>query len=118
MVKTAMTGATKSSSASTAENDDSNTTTPQPLLQQSEYNQDSSSLQLTVHKLNGKNYLEWAQCVKLVIDGKGKLGHLTGEVTKPAAGDPSLPTWRSANSMVIAWLINSIGRSQLTIMNC
>jgi len=57
MVKTAMTGATKSSSASTAEDDDSNTTTPQPLLQQSEYNQDSSSLQLTVHKLNGKNYL-------------------------------------------------------------
>ncbi|XP_024038874.1 uncharacterized protein LOC127898956 [Citrus sinensis] len=108
MVKTAMTGATKSSSASTAENDDSNTTTPQPLLQQSEYNQDSSSLQLTVHKLNGKNYLEWAQCVKLVIDGKGKLGHLTGEVTKPAAGDPSLPTWRSANSMVIVWLINSM----------
>ncbi|KAH9722152.1 retrovirus-related pol polyprotein from transposon RE1 [Citrus sinensis] len=37
--------------------------------------------------------------VKLVIDVKGKLGHLTGEVTKPAAGDPSLPTWRSANSM-------------------
>ena len=79
MVKTAMTGATKSSSASTAENDDSNTTTPQPLLQPSEYNQNSSSLQLTVHKLNGKNYLEWAQCVKLVIDGKGKLGHLTSE---------------------------------------
>ncbi|KAH9698654.1 retrovirus-related pol polyprotein from transposon RE1 [Citrus sinensis] len=28
------------------------------------------SLQLTVHKLNGSNYLEWAQFVKLVIDGR------------------------------------------------
>ena len=47
----------------------------------------SNSFHLTIHKLNGKNYVEWAQSVKLVIDGKGKLGHLTGEVTKPAVGD-------------------------------
>lgn len=39
----------------------------------------NNSLQLTAQKLNGKNYLEWAQTVKLVIDGKEKLGHLTGE---------------------------------------
>lgn len=42
----------------------------------------NNSLQLTDHKLNGRNYLEWAQTVKLVIDGKGKLGHLTGEIKK------------------------------------
>ncbi|KAK3005837.1 hypothetical protein RJ639_015816 [Escallonia herrerae] len=35
------------------------------------------SFQLTSHKLTGKNYLEWAQSVKLAIDGRGKLGHLT-----------------------------------------
>lgn len=39
-----------------------------------------SSLQITIHKLNGKNYLEWSQSVRLVIDGKGKLGCLNGEV--------------------------------------
>ncbi|RVW73450.1 hypothetical protein CK203_052984 [Vitis vinifera] len=79
----------------------------------------SNSLQLTVNKLNGKNYLERAQTVKLVIDGKGKLGYLTSEVKKPANNDLRLKSWRSENSMVIAWLINlmesSIGKSFLFI---
>jgi hypothetical protein len=46
--------------------------------------------------------------VKLAIDGRGKLNHLNGEVSKPAAGDSNLKTWRSENSFVIAWLINSM----------
>ena len=33
---------------------------------------DNSPLHLTVEKLNGKNYREWAQAIKLVIDGKWK----------------------------------------------
>lgn len=37
-----------------------------------------SSVQLIIHKLNGKFFLEWAQSIKLVIDGKGRLGYLTG----------------------------------------
>lgn len=32
------------------------------------------NLHLTVHKLNGKNYLKWAQFVKLAMEGKGKPG--------------------------------------------
>lgn len=67
-----------------------------------------NSLQLTAHKLNGKNYLEWAQTVRLVIDGRGKLGHLTGEIAKPEEKDASFKAWRSENSMVIAWLVNSM----------
>ncbi|KAK3017341.1 hypothetical protein RJ639_007522 [Escallonia herrerae] len=66
------------------------------------------SFQLTSHKLTGKNYLEWAQSVKLAIDGRGKLGHLTRDVRQPATGDPSLSVWRSENSLIIAWLINSM----------
>ena len=54
-----------------------------------------NSLQLTLHKLNGKNYLEWAQMVKLVIDEKGKLGHLIGEVKKPENNNSRLKNWRS-----------------------
>ena len=67
-----------------------------------------SSLQITIHKLNGKNYLEWSQSVKLAIDGRGKLGYLTGEVKKPEATDPSFKVWRSENSLVTAWLFNSM----------
>ncbi|KAL3528207.1 hypothetical protein ACH5RR_012863 [Cinchona calisaya] len=37
------------------------------------------SFQLSSHKLDGRNNLEWPQSVKLVIDGREKLGHLTGK---------------------------------------
>ena len=67
-----------------------------------------SSFQLTRHKLNGHNFLEWAQSMKLAIDGRGKLGYLTGERERPANGDPRLATWNFENSLVIAWLINSM----------
>ena len=59
-------------------------------------------VQLNVHKLNGKNHLEWAKSIKLVIDGKGKFGHLNGKTTKLVDNDPMLKTWRSENSLVIA----------------
>jgi len=46
--------------------------------------------------------------VKLAIDGRSKLSHLNGEVSKLAADDLNLKTWRSNNSLLIAWLIKSI----------
>lgn len=67
-----------------------------------------NSLQLTIHGLNGKNYMEWAQSVRLIMDGKGKFGHLTGDVTQPAQDDPALKSWRSENALILAWLINSM----------
>lgn len=73
--------------------------------------------QLTSHRLNGKNYLERTQSVKLVIDRHGKLRNLIGETKKPEVGDPKMNSWRLENSLVIAWLINSmepvIGKSYI-----
>ena len=69
---------------------------------------DSTPLQLTVQKLNGRNYLEWAQSIRLMIEGRGRIGHLTGEIKKPADQDPKLAQWKSENSLVIAWLVNSM----------
>lgn len=43
---------------------------------------DSTFLQLTMKKLNGRNFRECAQSVKLVSDGKRKIGYLTGETKK------------------------------------
>lgn len=70
---------------------------------------DNSSFQLTVEKLNGKNFREWAQSIKLVIDGKGKLGYVAGDTKMPASTEIDLlQRWRSKNSMVSAWLVNSM----------
>ncbi|KAJ9673002.1 hypothetical protein PVL29_026326 [Vitis rotundifolia] len=70
---------------------------------------DNSPLHLTVEKLNDKNYREWAQAIKLVIDGKGKLGFLTGETRRsPPIDVAASQKWRSENSFITSCLINSM----------
>ncbi|KZV15766.1 hypothetical protein F511_32247 [Dorcoceras hygrometricum] len=46
----------------------------------------------------------WARSIKLVIEGKGRLGYLTGDTREPERGDPKWSSWKSENSMVMAWL--------------
>ncbi|WJX90277.1 hypothetical protein P8452_72190 [Trifolium repens] len=67
-----------------------------------------SSLKIDIPKMNGNNYNEWAQTVRLVLDGKGKLGFLTGAVAEPAEGDPLYKQWKSENSLIIAWLVSTM----------
>ena len=96
-----------------------NPTIPPTPVSANYYSQ-SLALYLTVTKLNGHNYLEWAQPVKLAIDGRGKIGHLTGEISKPTASDPNQKKWQSENSLMIAWLIDSmeptIGKPHLFLL--
>ena len=77
---------------------------PSPITGESSH----TSMHITVHRLNGSNYLEWSQSVKLAIDGRGKLGYLTGEVKAPKESDDGYNHWRSENSLVMAWLLNSM----------
>ena len=72
------------------------------------YSHDNGSIQITTHKLEGKNYLEWAQSAKIVICGRGKLGYITGDLPAPSLDDPSYKVWQAENSIVLAWLINSM----------
>ncbi|RVX05180.1 hypothetical protein CK203_020210 [Vitis vinifera] len=70
---------------------------------------DNSPLHLSIEKLNSKNYREWAQAIKLVIDGKGKLGLLTGETRQPPPTDVAASQkWQSENSFITSCLINSM----------
>lgn len=70
-------------------------------------NLENSSFQLIVEKLNGRNFREWAQSIKLVIEGKGKLGYFIGDTKRPYDA-ASLQKLKFENSMVIAWLVNSM----------
>ena len=63
---------------------------------------DTSSLHITVHKLDGKNYLQWAQSMKIVICGRGKLGYITSELPTPNPTDLFYKTWLAENSIVLA----------------
>ncbi|KAI5443802.1 hypothetical protein KIW84_012448 [Lathyrus oleraceus] len=68
----------------------------------------SYSLKVNIPKRNGNNYNEWDQTVRLVLDSKGKIVFLTGAVAEPATGDPRYKQWKSQNSLIITWLVNSI----------
>ena len=58
------------------------------------------------YRLNGKNYLKWSQLVRTVLKGKGKISHLMG--TGPKPGDPHFESWDEEDSMIMAWLWNSV----------
>ena len=58
------------------------------------------------YKSNGKNYLKWSQLIRIVLKGKGKINHLMG--TGPKLGDPHFEAWDEEDSMIMAWLWNSM----------
>lgn len=67
-----------------------------------------NSLQITIHKMNGQNFLQWSQSVKMYLQGRGCLGNLTGSVPTPQADDPSYAKWESKNTLIMVWLINLV----------
>ncbi|GAV66115.1 UBN2_3 domain-containing protein, partial [Cephalotus follicularis] len=69
---------------------------------------EGSSLQITSHKLNSKNFLQWSQSILLVIRGRGKIGYITGKVQQPDVNDPTYENYELNNSIVMAWLIKSM----------
>ena len=58
------------------------------------------------YRLDGKNYLKWSQLVRTMLKGKGKISHLMG--TGPKLGDPHFEAWDEEDSMIMAWLWNSM----------
>ncbi|XP_040935279.1 uncharacterized protein [Gossypium hirsutum] len=68
----------------------------------------NSSLIITNHRLDGKNFLQWSQSVLMVFRGRGKIGYINGQIPRPASTDSGYATWELNNSMVMAWLINSM----------
>ncbi|RVX15344.1 Maspardin [Vitis vinifera] len=69
---------------------------------------DGIILPITGHKLNGQNFIQWAQSIRIFICGKGKEEYLTGAIVQPKEDDPGYRTWKLENSMVMSWLINSM----------
>ncbi|GAA0163686.1 hypothetical protein LIER_39642 [Lithospermum erythrorhizon] len=46
--------------------------------------------------------------VQLVICGRGKWGYITGSICKPSEDESRFLVWEAENSIVMAWLINSM----------
>lgn len=67
-----------------------------------------NSLQITIYKLNGKNYREWSQSMSLVTNKKEKFRHLNAKVKPPAIHHPKHRQWHSEILMLTSWLINTM----------
>ncbi|RVW43701.1 hypothetical protein CK203_080512 [Vitis vinifera] len=84
------------------------TSRPEAVHSGSASTTDGIILPITGHKLNGQNFIQWAQSVRIFICGKGKEEYLTGAIVQPKEDDPGYRTWKLENSMVMSWLINSM----------
>lgn len=67
----------------------------------------SSHTLITTHKLNGINYIQWSQSVRMFICGKGKDEFLSSQNEQPKITDLEFKKWKVDN-MVMSWLINSM----------
>jgi hypothetical protein len=61
--------------------------------------------------LKGDNYPDWETSMRNAFRAKRKLGFLDGTLTVPAADGSEIEDWWSVNSMLVAWIINSIDSS-------
>ncbi|KAH9796155.1 retrovirus-related pol polyprotein from transposon RE1 [Citrus sinensis] len=107
MVKTAMTGTSRSIDSSESAETSQIPSLSTPTIVHTAITE-NTSLQITSHKLNGKNFLPWSRSVQMVIRGRGKLGYLLGQKQRPDENDPAFQTWDAENSIVMAWLVNSM----------
>ena len=92
MVKMSMTRASKGNGSKVA----SGTSQSIPTIAPTAFSE-NTSLRITNHKLNGKNFLQWSKSVEMVICGKGRMGYLDGTILKPSGDDPSFSNWDTQN---------------------
>ena len=51
------------------------------------------------YRLDGRNYLQWAQLVQTFLKGRGKLVHLTSP--PPKVADPTFYAWDVEDSLIM-----------------
>ena len=83
-----------------------NTTSPYYL-----HLSDHPSMNICPVTLKGDNYQEWETSMRNAFRAKRKLGFLDGTVIEPVADANEIEDWWSVNSMLVAWIIQSIDSS-------
>ena len=81
------------------------TTTQSKEIVQSQQPGELQNIQ-AMYRLDGKNYIKWSQLVRTVLKGKEKINHLMG--IGPKLGDPHFEAWDEEDSIIMAWLWNSM----------
>ena len=77
---------------------------------------ESNTIQITTHWLNDLNFLPWAQSIRFLIRGRGKMRYLDHSKKAPSVTDLDYAIWDAENFMVMSWLFNSMDTE--TRMDC
>lgn len=59
-------------------------------------------------QLKGDNYEEWARLMRNALRAKKKLGFIEGTLEKPDEESSEIEDWWMVNSMLVAWILNTI----------
>ncbi|XP_012830557.1 PREDICTED: uncharacterized protein LOC105951653 [Erythranthe guttata] len=59
-------------------------------------------------QLKGENYEEWARSMRNALRAKKKLGFVDGTLVKPEDDSNEIEDWWMVNSMLVAWIFNTI----------
>ena len=81
-------------------------------------NSHSHFVQITTIRFDETNFLRWSQSVWMYIRGRDKIGYLIGDTKELAKTDCSFATWDEENSMIMAWLVNSMEEEISSIYMC
>ncbi|EPS61553.1 hypothetical protein M569_13243, partial [Genlisea aurea] len=68
---------------------------------------DHPGLLLTTIQLRGENYDEWAKAMRAGLRAKKKYGFVDGTITERPP-EISVDLWEQVNSMLVAWIINTV----------
>ncbi|KAK4417314.1 hypothetical protein Salat_2557000 [Sesamum alatum] len=80
---------------------------------------DNPGMIISPVQLRGENYDEWARSMRNALRAKKKLGFIDGTVTRPSDDSSEIEDWWMVNSMLVAWVFNTIEpslRSTITYM--
>ncbi|RDX65444.1 hypothetical protein CR513_55899, partial [Mucuna pruriens] len=58
------------------------------------------------YRLDGGNYLQWAQYIRTTLKGHKKLSHIEGK--DPPRDDPKFEAWDDEDCLIMTWLWNSM----------
>lgn len=66
--------------------------------------------------LTGDNYESWSRSLRNNLRAKNKLGFIDGTIPVPDSKSPDLPQWGIVNSMLVAWIFNTLDVSVRSTM--
>ncbi|XP_021758657.1 uncharacterized protein LOC110723619 [Chenopodium quinoa] len=61
-----------------------------------------------LHPSEGDNYEEWSRSLRNNLRAKNKLGFIDATITVSDAKSPDFDQWGIVNSMLVAWIVNTL----------